>query len=74
MTAKCDVKKEFVQKLIVENEHGKRFCMNNVIYSPELVKNLMHVRQLYSNGYKIVFGVEIEIIDRNNGNIILKNV
>lgn len=46
--------------------------MNNIVYSPELITNLMSVRQLRSNGYKIVFGGKIEIIDRNNVNIIIK--
>lgn len=64
------LKREAVGKLIIENNRGKQFCMNNVILAPDLVANLLSVRQLRINGYDLIFGDTIKIIRQDDDEVV----
>lgn len=66
-----ELRQESVGELAVKNMYGEEFKMN-VVYVPDLVANLLSVRVLRKNGYDVVFGENVEIINRLTGVLVAR--
>lgn len=57
-----ELKRESMGKLIIENKNDEKFIMNDLVYAPDLVANLLSVPQLRMNGYNLIFSEQIDLV------------